>query len=680
MTSPRKTKLLQLVQDRYDAAAKNQEYKIGEWERARLFYRGDHWLEGVGNRFRPASRPKWRSRITVNKLPPIVELSIANFLHNRPIAVGIPGSDDEEDRKAARLAEALTRYFWDYLDYDDKLHELLTGMFVYGDYFARMSWDPGAGDKIQLSEPMLGPDGAPIVGPDGNEIRIPTESKPEGQPKIDLIDPFSLGVEPGALRLEDAAWVTVTEILRKGELERRFKEKIPDEDVGNDQEASYIPAQIGRAGTQPQKDRVALKTMYERPTKKYERGRVVYATNSAILGEDELDGGKHIPIVHFQDIRLIGEFYGTSRVTQAIPLQAELNRTRSQLVENRNLSSRPKIIAAQGALEDGTVSSQPGEIIEFDVNAAAGHVPMFLDPPGVPQYVLQEVAWIIEDINDLTSRHEASQGKMSSSATSGKMFQSQRQSDDTRNTPAIRKFERGLGQLSGYLMTLLQLYATSERVVTIIGKNRQPESTVFKGSDLSDKTNVRFEIASQMAWNRESQRQQLFWMYSQGLLDKEELLERIQWPSTQYEYELDQEHRANQRMETELLIRGQPIEPLDTDDHDVHLQEIERHINSPENYRLYIAPGGREMLQFLLQHAEQHKQKLPQPPEEPAQKRLQLHGEIHPQLVNQIAQQELQGGAPGAAQPEEEPQKPQGAGMATPPGGMSGEAYGPGPQ
>lgn len=630
-----------LIRERYESASRNQQDVFAEMEECRLFFRGDQWLRYVNGKWDAAPpSPSWRVRLTINKLPPLVELLISTFLRYQPIITATPGSDETDDRKAAKTAQILLRYFWKELGFDEMLAlEALPKVFIYGSSFVRASWD--------------------------------RDRKPRPLPKLDVISPFSFSVEPGALKLEDAGWCMTTELLRVDEVRRRFNTKDIEPEINID-EYGHIPVMVERELSTELKDRTALHIMYERPCAEYPKGRVCYMANNRLLHAEDLPGGE-IRIVHLKGIPLPDEFWPTSVVSQVLPLQMELNRGRSQLIENRNLCSRPVILAAEGSLPPGSYKAKPGHIMYWDPIIAGGTKPEFMTPPHVPQWVTYLLQASNEDIMDLSSRHEVSQGQQSSQITSGRQAAIFRAADDSRLAPAIRSFENGLRQVGKYLLSTCKENMKGQQIVPIVGRGREGEVMRFMDTDIADNANINYDIASQIPWARENMRQFLMELNRGGKIDDETLFERLELPTSQSLYENEQEHRLNARTENDALAQMY-IPPLPTDNDQVHLQEHERFINRPEQRQFFIAEMAQlisqqqiemaEMspeeqqqaqqqqivppsLQHFLKHMEEHKKEIPgpQPPPPAAKINLSLDRILqnpimlqNPQLAQEILQ------------------------------------------
>ena len=614
--------LVALIHERYDQAASHQLDNSKDFEHNRLFYRGDQWLMLQERSWVEAPKKHWKVRLTINQLPPAVEGNISVFMRAKPIIAAVPLTDDEDDRRRANVDEQLLRGRWQSMGMESKLLSMLLWFFITGNGFLRVRWDPTEGKRVKVMEEQVSID---MMTGEPTSQMVPTgDEKPEGATVIDVIDPFSIQIEPGATELEDCAWCIVTEFCRIGELEFRYPDKEISKDSDDQTEYNrelrslYQPTFLEHSGRKkPSDDRVAVYTMYERPRKKTPNGRMVVMVNDEIIEDVELPANGEIRIVHFKNIELPGELMAMGIVDSMKPLQYELNRSRSQLVENRNLTARPKMISPRGALQDDSVTSEPGEIIEYE--PVGGGEPHYMSPPQIPAHVLPEIQWIRQDLDDVASRHEASQGKMSSQITSGKQAQAFSAADTSRYMPQLLRFEEKLEKVGYFILASDKENLTGEQMVQIVGRNLEMDVFKFEAEDLDVNCRVKMEIVSQMPWDREAMRQTVQYLYQVGAYDSERMLELMDTPTSTTIYEADTDNKHNAEIENQLLLEGVPFDPLPTDNHKIHLKHHEKAVNRPENRKLYLQ--NRELLKALYDHMNAHHKLIPAPqPPAPAAK------------------------------------------------------------
>ncbi|MBW2704141.1 MAG: hypothetical protein JRF33_25255, partial [Deltaproteobacteria bacterium] len=421
--------------------------------------------------------------------------------------------------------------------------------------------------------------------------------------------------------------------------------------------------------------------------------------NQELRREDLLLNGEY-PLFQFTDISLPGELYGTSSTSQAIPPQVGYNRLRGQIIENRNLMGQPKWAAPEGSVPDGYISDEPGEIIEYDLIASHGVPPSQMKVHQTSQVALQELCLFSDEINDAMSRHESSQGKQSSNITSGRHALASREADNSRTLPSMKLFQKQLAEVARMMLILLKEYMPQPRVATIVGKTREDEVIKFEANDIADSCNIRFDIASQTPWNREGLRESAIWMYSQGLVDRAQLLDVLQFPSVRSVYQPELVHRTNARIENNLLREGQSIAPMPTDNHEVHLKEHSDELNNPEIRLMLLEDRMRvqrdqqmvqqgmmdpqqvqpSMVQAFFDHMEMHRKGIPEPQSPPPEAKVNVSSaDLPPQLSAAIAQTAIPEG--GGQEQEQADEGGGGSPIGTPTGlHLSGEQFGDGPE
>jgi len=508
---------------------------------------------------------------------------------------------------------------------------------------------------------------------------------PEGDPVADVLMAGSVFMEPGAKDIDDAAWVLVVESLKKDEVEQRFKKELGKDGLGSD-ELNYLdeynpafePENLASTGDS-NSERVILFQCYERPTKKHAKGRLIFCTKGRKLRSDPLPKGE-IRIVQITNIELVGERNGTSVVCQALPMQAEYNRTRSMGIEDKRLASRPQVLSPIGALDTDELDNEPGRVIEWDPGAAQGEKPEWFRGPGPSPILYQELQILSDEIDDLMSRHDPSMGAMRG-ATSGKHAERSQAADASRFSPAMWNVEDAITTWGRYLLSDIKENLKGERIVRITGDNHKADVVKFMATDISDDCHLEYSLVSQLEWSTEKLRQTVMWLHSVGLLDKNQALEMLKFPIKDGIYEGSYNHRINARKENEFLRSGMMFPPVGGDDHPIHIMEHLAELSQPEAreeiVQYYQENNGKwpQWVVAILTHAQQHQKAIPGEKPAPVRQSVSLRGELDPRAAMAIGQKAAGQTGPAGAGGQEEPQ-----GLATPPGGMSGEMYmAPGP-
>ncbi len=83
--------------------------------------------------------------------------------------------------------------------------------------------------------------------------------------------------------------------------------------------------------------------------------------------------------------------------------------TRSQIVEAKNLMSKPKLMAYKGSINPAQITTEPGQVILVTPGFA---MPTQANLPTLPAYVLEELNRCQTDMDDISGQHEITKGRV----------------------------------------------------------------------------------------------------------------------------------------------------------------------------------------------------------------------------------------------------------------------------
>jgi hypothetical protein len=665
--------IVSFVGGMWDTRRARRQWLERQWYINIAFYMGHQWLEwdeSRGQLYQPAA-PPWRVRLTANLVQGVARKIMATILRQKPVFTVVPATGDPEDIIAARLQEKVLKYYWGGpFEADQKLIEALVWMTTTGLGAWRLHWDPTKSDEVNLSETDV---------KDESLMKDLKKLKKQGKNKINLGEavlesksPFQIDPDPWATRFEDLQWLIDTTMRPVEWVHDRYpdtgKDVGPEDsddlhffekriaDLAGPSSATFTGGRSSLAGVRGDQDMVNVHEVWALPFGKYSRG--IYA---AVAGDTVLDVRKNqyrangqvaLPYSFFEEIKVPGRLWPTCALEQAISLQAEYNRGRSQIIENRNQMSRPKWLVPEGAnVGDYALTSEPGEVVKHTF----GHEPKMSTPPPLPNYVIKTLELARSDIQDVTQIHDVSQGKQPGSVRAGKAIVALQEQDASILAPTILCIEKALEKFGGMSMELLSRKIKEERLVKITGKNDLYEVQEFLGTDLigesKDKPgvnyfDVRVKIGSQLPLTPDARRQFITELAQAGILnaqenpsDKRMLLELLEIGTDEPLYDTARLDFANQRQENRIMLDGIPMEVQDYDDDTVHLEAMINFQKTPE-----YAERRDEKIDLIFQdHRAQHEQNLAlkqqgQGVQEPDLTQLEGVATAEEQLARSVAQ------------------------------------------
>jgi hypothetical protein len=229
------------------------------------------------------------------------------------------------------------------------------------------------------------------------------------------------------------------------------------------------------------------------------------------------------PFSKFDHIQT-GKFYSDSVVTDLIPLQRELNRTRSQIIESKNLMAKPKLLAPKGSIDPRKITSEPGQVVLYNPGFAE---PKPLPMQSLPPYVLQEVDRLIQDMDDVSGQHEISRGQNPSQVTAFSALSYLQDQDESKLSASVASVEELVEKMGRQYLKLVVNYWDLPRTVRVVGKDKMVDAAAWKGSDLRGNTDFRVEAGSAVPLSKQQKQAFLLDLVKIGALDPAKLFEML---------------------------------------------------------------------------------------------------------------------------------------------------------
>lgn len=471
------------------------------WYLNMAYYMGRQWVFWNRGRLdRPILEP-WRVTLTDNRIIGIVRTDLARMTKQKPDFTVVPVTAETADMEASRTGEQILDYLWRHLSLRRRLMETLRWSKVTGAGFWKIYWDSGRGERVTIAcdsegNPVLAAEtGAPMRPEDFDEglpEGVGTKTICTGDVAVETVSPFEMYFDPLALKIEDAEHCIQVAVKSPEWVKARFGIDLPpDTDVASGVAEGKLFAGATSGGANAGRG-VKVSELWAKPSTKYPKGRrAVWAANRILL--DEANPYRELPYVMFEDIEVPGRFWPTSTVEHLREPQTELNKIRSQITDNAQRLGNPALLAAKQAKVE--YEGVPGERIDYD-DTVPNAIPSYLQPPSMPQYVLQQQQNIEQSMQEISGQHEVSSAQVPAGVTAASAINLLQEADDTRLGPAIYDMEETLGIAGTRLLELVARYWTDARVVMIAGEDQAWTTMSFRGAALKENTHVEVQAGS----------------------------------------------------------------------------------------------------------------------------------------------------------------------------------------
>ncbi len=572
----------------------------------------------------------WQEREVFNHIASIVETRIAKLNRMRPILKSRPGSNQQEDLRAAKVASQLLRNIY----YDQGIQKLMSEAFAWeeanGSVLFKHVWDRQKGKVIaELVAMATGEAGDEVTGETGSR-----ELLYEGDLDVVVVPPQEFYPDSSYRQgVEQCRSVIHARAYHIDEIEETWGVRVnPEQTSAIQLQKSMVAAGgLGYIGggfhyvTSQLKDHAVVKEYWERPGKRFPRGRLIIVGGGKLLYKGDLpypvdeDGRLGLPFTKLDCIKRPGVFWGRSIVERLIPIQRRYNALRNRKAEYLN-----RVAIGQWNVEEGSVdpdifeaeAGAPGAIHEYKKGYAPPQ-PVKNEPlPAAFETEEQNLLYefnAISGVSELSRQSNAPPGVKSGVALSIALEQ-----DDTRLSTTASNVEQFLVESGRMWLRLYKTFAQGPRTLRVIGNNNLVEFLDWSGADIKS-DDVMIEAFSALAESPAQRRQMVFDLLNTplavdpdtGRMSKEvraKFLEMLEFGNWEDLDDDDQLHSNKAERENRMLAQGMFPQAVNYDDHILHVARHNK-FRLTTDYEELLSQNPQ--IDFLFQqHVDQHLQFL----------------------------------------------------------------------
>jgi hypothetical protein len=501
-------KIVDYLRKEYQKSKDAKNWRVKQWYINMSFERGKQYVAWDATKSQVASLPrgdKNTPRIIINRIRPIVRTEISKLTSSKPSAVALPASNEIEDIFAANAATQIWESMYDRLRVGKEMREVARDISVLGVGYLKTYWDSTVMDK---------------------------DNNAEGDVAIEHVSPFNVFVadlsiidhekQPYMLHVytKPLEWVksTYADLIPK--------DKQPT--VVASTEIADVSSALDLKENNSKPDACLIIEAWIKPgtSAMFPKGGFVTIVDDIIV-EASLTGfptGYNCyPITKFDHIPS-GQYYPASVIDDAIPLQREINRTRSQRIQAKNMMAKPQVYYREGSLTVSKINTSPGQYIGvrpgFDFPQSA---PM----PQLPPYVAEELQALNTDMEDISGQHQVSKGGTPPGVEAATAIAYLQERDDSYLSPTFASIEEGLSHVAKLALSLIAEYWTTERTVKIVGSDSSFSAELFKGSDIARGTDIRIESGSALPTSKAAKQALVMDMMKMGMIPPEDGLKLL---------------------------------------------------------------------------------------------------------------------------------------------------------
>lgn len=542
----------------------------GIWWENIATYMGDLWVQWDVHKKRlvePVRQADHRVRLSINLAQPAVRTELAKLTKNRPIMDVLARSSDQEDLNSAKVGDKMLNNYAERKFKMAKVRKnMLNWVLTCGSGGIFVDWDETALGEIDV---LHDKEGNPVFDPRAIEQykeeyeqaeETPQYKKiPMGEMVMRAVSPFQLIWDFSTNEFDEASWCIYSDVYDVDEVYRRWGVHVEPEN-------NAIPGIIenrlmGRMDlTGKLKERpvhaqrmCAVHHLWIKPGHpKFPDGLCFIFTKAATVKKSSYEYGHgELPIHMMGHIQLPTSQHSMSIVQQLRGPVLEISKTKSQLIENRNLMANPPWVIAKQLQITKEIQNRPGLRLEYNFMPNIPP-PKPVEMPEMPKYVVELMEGLKEDVREISGQGETSQGKVPPGARSGVAIAYLQEEDDTRLGPTVQEFEEVMEGVAYQQLRIMAEKYDTPRSVSIVGISKEAEVFDFIGTMLAGAQGVQCRAGSALPRSKAAKQQYILDLWDRKLEQDprkvRQMLELSEGEPDEWEVDLDQAERENHEL------------------------------------------------------------------------------------------------------------------------------------
>lgn len=547
-----------------------------EWALNREYYNGNQWSFWNASMLRVESLPldigpTWKVRLQSNQVKPGLASYVAQLTKTRPTITAEPNSGADGDVKAAQMATSLYESLWEDLHINTRLQEALNEAGLSGGFLS-VKWDALAGKPMTF---VMDPNGQPILddelaelfidklkqmaqqqGMDGGQVdEMAKKTVYVGEIDVAVMSAENVLIDPSVATFDDAKWAICRHSLDPDEIYARWGKRVQP----NATKSADVPRTFASIEEKKPETVREVFIMYIRPCPALPKGRYVAWIEGPDLILEDRDWPypfQILPLVKLPGIYRPNSPYDDPIVNEARPLQKDLNKTLSQIVEHKNLTLRPQMLAPIGSLRS-KITSEPGAIFEY--NPVGNQIPQWRPQPEIPQYVFAHLADTQSRIDKVFNRMPTSRDQIPARADGGALLEGMLEATADQLSHTILGIEDALARLGHLMVSYAQKYYDEPRMLRIRGVGGSMQVKKFESRDIEGGFVFRPRYGTGLPRSRQGKQDAIIALVEAKLLDPATAMKHLDMSDlkgvqAQIAADEDQAYREHDK-----ILRGVPI-------------------------------------------------------------------------------------------------------------------------
>lgn len=513
--------------------------------------------------------------------------------------------EDWTAQAVTRQANRAFRYCWDEeLGADEVIFEVLSIMCGLGTAGMRCRFDKTLGRELgevptRDGEPILNQEEARAHVADmqmrGEQVSFQTAN--EGKILWEELLPTNILPPPGVRRERDFPWLIIDRPVAVSAVKTQYggkAEGLGEENLKNDSGKKL-------------KGHVSVSTGYERPTRKYPKGRMIVWAGDKILESRSalpymVKGEPKMGVTFFHWQRLLDRFWSTGVNEPMIGPQRNMNRARSQNIESKDRMGLGRVYARPGSVTKKNLSgSRIGELLEVKQQF---EYPQESAGTGPGPWIQAEAEISKADMKEVSGMQDVSFGQAPQGVSAYSAMALLKEEIDRNLGPVMIGVRGSIAEASEVTLEAMRLYWLPNKELLLAGDEHIVDAVTFNAADLPLAYYIEKQKGAPAPEGRAAGIQKCFDIFDRAagrlplswLVDSLEAGKPLPLPREEMSA-----HEGKAEQENAALLEGRQIQPAEYDNDQMHIQ-VHRALMA----QLQLLPGYELAVQTIQQHVQAH--------------------------------------------------------------------------
>lgn len=534
------------------------------------------------------------------RLPVNIFRNLARHIHsmitaNRPILEAQSINGDYKSLSQTYLANGILDYYMKQKGLEEVVSDAAEMAVVLGSSFVKMEWNAMAGE-IHDVDPETG------------------ESEYEGEIEFSLLSPLDVVVDGTKENWSSQEWVLTRSYINRYNLIAKYPEKAEDIMAIETKNATtnHRLALFSNDDT----DDIAVYEFFHKKTEAMPSGRYMLFISSDIVLLDLPIPYRTIPVFRLCPASIMGTPYGYTDMYDVFPLQEAINSLYSAIMTNNNAFMVQNVFVKRGS--DISTSQIAGGLNIVEGNEKPEAIQLTGTAPETYKFV-EILAGLADTQVGVSS---VTKGAPEASLRSGNALALVQSMSLQFQSPFQAQYVKFLEKIGTSLLDILKDYATTPKLITLVGKNKRPLLKEFTGDMIGDIKRVSVSVGNPLARTTAGRLEIANNLLQQGLIkDPRQYNMVLETGNIENLTESDVMDMLLIQSENEWLMEGKDIYAHALDQHALHIREHRAVVSDPELRR------NPDLMEKVDRHIQEH---------------IDMLSSVRPDLLQILGEQPLQ--------------------------------------